>query len=154
MVVRFKTSRIKRIFRLSVYHLKSPSSILSALRSYPDRRSIINALKASRVEQQAPVLAKPQFFDTSIDINPELIKTHACERLIGYQFKEPLLLWEALQVMGTAYDMPQMPRYDDGNMRLAIVGDRVLDLLLALKWYPTWQARGTHALNIENSEQH
>ncbi len=152
MVVRLTTSRIKRVLLLSVHLLRYPSSILSAFRSYPSRRTNIKALKASRVKQQAPVPAKPRFFDTSIDINPELIKTHACERLIGYQFKEPLLLWEALQAMGTAYDMPQMPRYDDGNMRLAIVGDRVLDLLLALKWYPTWRARGTHGLGSQTTK--
>ncbi|KAL8932492.1 MAG: hypothetical protein Q9216_006814 [Gyalolechia sp. 2 TL-2023] len=35
-----------------------------------------------------------------------------------------------------------MPRYVEGNRRLAIVGDMILDLLLALKWYPTWSNRG------------
>lgn len=144
MVVRSTHSRIKRYIRRSIYYLKS-TSIVSAFRGKSKPRSIIRSLIGNRSE--APVLRPISFFDTSVGINPELIKTHACELLIGYQFKEPLLLWEALQALGTAYDMPQMPRYDDGNTRLAIVGDRVLDLLLALKWYPTWQPRGTHRLN-------
>lgn len=80
------------------------------------------------------------YFDTSIQINPNLIKTHACEQAIGYQFREPLLLWEALQVPGA---LVHMPRYVEGNKRLAILGDMILDLLLALKWYPTWTTRGT-----------
>ncbi|KAL9008018.1 MAG: hypothetical protein Q9173_006818 [Seirophora scorigena] len=37
-----------------------------------------------------------------------------------------------------------MPRYLEGNKRLAIVGDRVLELLVAIKWYPTWGKRGTY----------
>ncbi|KAL8742475.1 MAG: hypothetical protein Q9184_008251 [Pyrenodesmia sp. 2 TL-2023] len=135
MVLRSTNSRIKHFIRRSIYYLKSTSR-LSAFGSKSKPRFVVR-----RHRSQGPVLTKTSFFDPSIGINPELIKTHACELLIGYQFKEPLLLWEALQAMGSAYDMPQMPRYDDGNMRLAIVGDRVLDLLLALKWYPSWQPR-------------
>ncbi|KAL8651743.1 MAG: hypothetical protein Q9226_004571 [Calogaya cf. arnoldii] len=136
-MVKPATSRVTRFFR------RSTSSIYSAFRSKPYFRFIIRRLEANR--RPAHFLRDVSFFDSSIAIDPELIKTHACELLIGYQFKEPLLLWEALQPMGNASSLPQMPRYDDGNMRLAIVGDRVLHLLWALKWYPTWQSRGEYA---------
>lgn len=112
----------------------------------PRFRSFTESLFARR-SSSIPALStrkKIPFFDPSIRINPDLIKTHACELLIGYQFREPLLLWEALQAIGSASGLPQMPRYEEGNMRLAIVGDRVLDLLLALKWYPTWDRRRKH----------
>lgn len=76
---------------------------------------------------------------------PDLTKTHACEETINYTFNDPLLLWEALQADGAIRsavllgELGATPRYShSGNKRLAIVGDGVLDLLLALKWYPTW----------------
>lgn len=71
-----------------------------------------------------------------------LDKTHACEAAIGYKFQDPWLLWEALQADGSPVAHLGIPRYEAGNMRLAIVGDRILDLLLALHWYPTGQKRG------------
>lgn len=144
-IVKPATSRITRFFR------RSTSSIFSAFRSKPYFWFVIRRLKANRVPAHFQ-RKKLSFFDSSIAINPDLIKTHACELLIGYQFKEPLLLWEALQAMGNASTLPQMPRYDDGNMRLAIVGDRVLHLLWALKWYPTWQSRGTQSLDLCDNE--
>ncbi|CAO1596811.1 MAG: hypothetical protein LQ349_001584 [Xanthoria aureola] len=70
-----------------------------------------------------------------------LDKTHACEAAIGYKFQDPWLLWEALQADGSPVAHLGIPRYEAGNMRLAIVGDRILDLLLALHWYPTGQKR-------------
>ncbi|KAL8933081.1 MAG: hypothetical protein Q9211_005974 [Gyalolechia sp. 1 TL-2023] len=78
------------------------------------------------------------YFDPSPNSNTDTIKTRACEQVIGYQFHQPLLLWEALHVHNSS---PSTPRYVEGNKRLAIVGDKILDLLLALKWYPTWTDR-------------
>ncbi|KAL9596605.1 MAG: hypothetical protein Q9219_005688 [cf. Caloplaca sp. 3 TL-2023] len=72
---------------------------------------------------------------------PDLTRTHACEQVIGYEFKGPLLLWEALQADGSPIALGCNPRFRSGNKRLAVVGDRVLDLLLSLKWYPTWEER-------------
>lgn len=71
----------------------------------------------------------------------ELERTHACEDMLGYTFKDILLLWEALQADGALISRGSMPRYRAGNKRLAIVGDRVLELLLALRWYDTYQDR-------------
>lgn len=75
-------------------------------------------------------------------IPPDLDNTHACETAIGYKFSDPWLLWEALQAPRSWPCLQLIPRYEKGNMRLAIVGDRILDFLLALKWYPTYQKRG------------
>ncbi|KAL8704713.1 MAG: hypothetical protein Q9201_002137 [Fulgogasparrea decipioides] len=68
--------------------------------------------------------------------------THACEKKIGYKFKDPLLLFEALQSQGSWTAVTSGPRLAEGNKRLAVLGDKVLDLLLAMKWYPTWEKRG------------
>ncbi|KAL8921519.1 MAG: hypothetical protein Q9208_005673 [Pyrenodesmia sp. 3 TL-2023] len=76
---------------------------------------------------------------------PDLTKTYRCEETINYTFNDPLLLWEALQADGAISaalllgGLGATPRYSQsGNRRLAIIGDSVLDLLLELKWYPTW----------------
>ncbi|KAL6717660.1 hypothetical protein ACLMJK_005575 [Lecanora helva] len=53
----------------------------------------------------------------------------AVETLIQYKFKDPALLWEALQTKSAAGTEP------DGNKRLAVVGDSVLSLCLAEDWY-------------------
>lgn len=74
-------------------------------------------------------------------LSANLDNTHACEDAIGYKFHNPWLLWEALQAAGSPVCQLNIPRYEEGNMRLAIVGDRILDLLLALSWYPTYQKR-------------
>ncbi|KAL9003909.1 MAG: hypothetical protein Q9188_003247 [Gyalolechia gomerana] len=103
----------------------------------PNKLKYLLPAKSSK----SPTVSKQEdvpYFDSSIQINPDLIKTHACEQAIGYQFREPLLLWEALQVPSA---LVHMPRYAEGNKRLAIVGDMILDLLLALKWYPSWTNR-------------
>ncbi|KAI4206602.1 MAG: hypothetical protein LQ346_000992 [Caloplaca aetnensis] len=72
---------------------------------------------------------------------PELNQAYECEKSLDYIFKDILLLWEALQADGALISRGSMPRYRAGNKRLAIVGDRVLELLLSLKWYDTYQDR-------------
>ncbi|KAL8946420.1 MAG: hypothetical protein Q9222_007181 [Ikaeria aurantiellina] len=76
-----------------------------------------------------------------------------CEDVIGYTFTNTILLLEALQANGPllcsslrteCYIKGNTGRYCEGNMRLAVVGDRILDFLLALKWYPTWEPRGQY----------
>lgn len=73
----------------------------------------------------------------------DLRDTRACEEVIGYTFHIPLLLWEALQADGSFPCTYLQGRYAVGNKRLTIVGDRVLDLLLARKWYYTMLERCT-----------
>lgn len=140
MVVTPTLSRINHTIRRTVNYLKYAPWRFARFTIRSRFRAFIVSARRIKSSSDSKSLS---FFDTSIRINLDLIKTHACERLIGYQFKEPLLLWEALQPAGPLDGMPQMPRYEDGNKRLAIVGDRVLALLLALKWYPSWGMRST-----------
>ncbi|KAL8718023.1 MAG: hypothetical protein Q9181_008244 [Wetmoreana brouardii] len=77
----------------------------------------------------------------ALHYTPDLTLTHACEATIGYRFHKPTLLWEALQADGSVIYSSGSPRYEEGNKRLAIVGDKILDFLLSLKWYHTWEKR-------------
>ncbi|KAL8994158.1 MAG: hypothetical protein Q9188_007146, partial [Gyalolechia gomerana] len=74
---------------------------------------------------------------------PDLTATHACEAILGYTFHHPLHLYEALLASGSALTLGPHPRFRSGNKRLAIIGDRILDLLLSLAWYPTGEERLT-----------
>ncbi|KAI4184248.1 MAG: hypothetical protein L6R41_004880 [Letrouitia leprolyta] len=75
--------------------------------------------------------------------NPDLPTIHACEVVLGYTFHNPFYLQEALLAAGSHLTFGPHPRFRSGNKRLAIIGDRVLDLLLSLQWYPTWEERLT-----------
>ncbi|KAI4181252.1 MAG: hypothetical protein LQ346_006835 [Caloplaca aetnensis] len=75
----------------------------------------------------------------------DLTLTRQCEAFLKYTFRDPLLLWEALLADGALSNTVLLgswigatPRYQNGNKRLAIIGDGILDMFLRLKWYPTW----------------
>ncbi|KAK7752909.1 hypothetical protein SLS62_005068 [Diatrype stigma] len=53
-------------------------------------------------------------------------KLEAAQIAIGYRFKQPALLWEALQAAGSSVTLPE------GNKQLAVVGDKLLGFHLAL----------------------
>ena len=59
---------------------------------------------------------------------------HGVEAIIGYQFTETSMIWEALQAAGSPVQVIGNRRIDAGNKRLAILGDCVLDLALAEAW--------------------
>ena len=73
---------------------------------------------------------------------------------IGYNFKNVLYLWEALQAPGsvvrsgslegapTTYHSIGFQRFPDGNRRLAILGDTVLKTALVEDWYRGGDTRG------------
>lgn len=66
----------------------------------------------------------------------------AVETLIQYKFKETELLWEALNT-GPVASPGQLARPNgDGNKRLAVIGDSVLQLALAEDWYKGGTSRG------------
>lgn len=145
MLVRYITLRTKLLSR----HIINSSvvrpfhaSISRSRISFYDRLKGIFSTRPTKTPAAIAEKVVP-YFDSSIKIDPGLAKTHACEQVIGYQFHEPLLLWEALQAYNTH---AHLPRYVEGNKRLAIIGDYVLDLLLALKWYPTWANRGAFSI--------
>ena len=59
--------------------------------------------------------------------------------IIGYNFKDVSKLSEALRSAGCKGNT-----FPDGNKRLAIIGDRVLDLVLAESWYHYRRSRGVN----------
>ncbi|KAI4199912.1 MAG: hypothetical protein LQ350_004264 [Teloschistes chrysophthalmus] len=70
-------------------------------------------------------------------INKDLKKVHECEVVIGYTFKDPPLLWKALQVDDAFYDIrPKTCNHHDVvNKNLALVGIKIVHLLLVEDWY-------------------
>lgn len=64
----------------------------------------------------------------------------AAESLIQYKFKDSALLWEALNTGPVL--TPGLPVPPEGNKRLAVIGDTVLQLALAEDWYRGGTSRG------------
>ncbi|KAL9607914.1 MAG: hypothetical protein Q9167_007217 [Letrouitia subvulpina] len=62
------------------------------------------------------------------------------ENIIGYQFNDSLLLYEAFQAAGSWSSGHRM--FPEGNKRLAVVGDTVLQLALAETWFESLETRG------------
>ena len=61
------------------------------------------------------------------------------ESTIHYSFANKSMAWEALQLPGNGFETPSMP---NGNKRLAIVGDLVIDLILSEPWYKSGKDEG------------
>lgn len=62
--------------------------------------------------------------------------------IIGYRFREQLILWEAMQAAGSNVRSAGDRVFVDGNKRLAVIGDTVLQLVLAERWYSGGSVRG------------
>lgn len=71
--------------------------------------------------------------------------TRGVERIIGYSFTDPLILWEALQAAGSGVTSAGTRRFADGNKRLAVLGDTILELVLVEEWYDSADVRGMWA---------
>ena len=71
-------------------------------------------------------------------------RIHGVEAIIGYQFTEHSMIWEALQAAGSSVQVIGNRRIDGGNKRLAVLGDCVLDLALAEAWYEGIGPRGNN----------
>ncbi|KAL8910887.1 MAG: hypothetical protein Q9171_003842 [Xanthocarpia ochracea] len=65
------------------------------------------------------------------------------EHIIGYVFKDRFLLWEALQAAGSSVLQAGNRTIPNGNKRLALLGDTILQLVLVEQWYAGGQARDT-----------
>lgn len=50
------------------------------------------------------------------------------ESITCYNFKDPLIAWEAIQAAGSGVYIIGNRRIPDGNKRLAILGDTILKL--------------------------
>ncbi|KAL9033905.1 MAG: hypothetical protein Q9214_007289 [Letrouitia sp. 1 TL-2023] len=64
------------------------------------------------------------------------------ENIINYHFRDPSLLDEAFQAAGSLMTSSGHRKFPDGNKRLAVVGDTVLQLALAETWYEGSEIRG------------
>ena len=64
------------------------------------------------------------------------------EAIIQYKFTNSTLLWEALQCSGNRELLIAGRQLIEGNKRLAILGDAVLELILAERWYHTNKPAG------------
>lgn len=84
----------------------------------------------------------------------DLTRVHACEKVLHYRVRHPLLLWEALQPKGSytcglIVKRVKQSRYESGNLRLAIIGDEIMDALLAERWYRSGASRRKSGLDCE-----
>lgn len=72
------------------------------------------------------------------------------ENIIGYKFTNLSMIWEALQAAGSLVPVVGNRRLVDGNKRLAVLGDTVLQLALAETWLDANEPRGDEH-NLTNS---
>ncbi|KAK4902789.1 hypothetical protein LTR27_000728 [Elasticomyces elasticus] len=70
---------------------------------------------------------------------------HAVDTIADYRFRNPFLLAEALHALGDDPDPVNIGNrvVEDGNKRLAWVGDSVIDLVFRTQWYPGDESRGS-----------
>ncbi|KAL9580523.1 MAG: hypothetical protein Q9212_004445 [Teloschistes hypoglaucus] len=61
--------------------------------------------------------------------------------IIGYSFEDPSIAFEAVSAAGAAITSVGARRFPNGNKRLAVLGDTVLQLALAEGWYDGDEAR-------------
>ena len=59
---------------------------------------------------------------------------HGVENIIGYTFDDPYLVWEAVSAAGSITSAGGR-HFVNGNKRMAVVGDTLLQLALAESWY-------------------
>lgn len=71
-------------------------------------------------------------------VDPNL-RVASLESIIHYSFANKSMAWEALQLPGNGFVTLSMP---NGNKRLAIVGDLVIDLILSEPWYESGKNEG------------
>ena len=79
-------------------------------------------------------------------------KIHTAEQIIGYQFKDHFILWEALQAAGSGVNGAGGRLIPDGNKRLAVFGGVVLQMVVAGMWYSSGAARGKYSLTRHSWE--
>lgn len=75
-------------------------------------------------------------------MNPKAKKMMGAEAAIMYTFLDDDILWEALQAPGSGVVLSGFRRIPNGNKRLAIVGDAVLNLVISSQNYQRGLTRG------------
>ena len=58
------------------------------------------------------------------------------------------IAWETLNLAGSGITYAGMRSFPDGNKRLAVLGDRVLELVISQEWYESGDIRGENLLLI------
>ena len=66
------------------------------------------------------------------DMHP---KVQECQKILGYDFSNQHLCWEALQMAGNGILSAGQRQIPNGNKRLAILGEYVIDLVMSQEWY-------------------
>lgn len=69
-------------------------------------------------------------------------KVQQCQTIIGYDFTDPNLCWEALQTAGNGIHAAGSRPTPNGSKRLAILGGSVLSLILSMDWYDSGAVEG------------
>ena len=69
-------------------------------------------------------------------------KLNDAQRIIGYNFMDSSILWEALQAPGSRPFAADGRDFSNGNKRLALLGDAVLKTNLLGTWYESDQSIG------------
>ena len=72
------------------------------------------------------------------------------ENITRYSFKGKDIAWEALQTPNNGVETGLL----DGNKRLAIVGDGVIDLMLSMVWYRGAESKGEQILGHNSLSLH
>lgn len=67
----------------------------------------------------------------------------AVEAIIGHNFHDPSLLWEALQGAGSGVYQAGTREVPDGNKRLALIGDATQKLILVTDGYSLGKSKGS-----------
>lgn len=94
--------------------------------------TLVNRLQPYPQRPLATVMAAYQISDMITGV----------QDIIGYNFADPLILWEALQAAGSGNTFAGNRRFPEGNKRLAVLGDTILQLVLVRDWYDTARVRG------------
>ena len=77
----------------------------------------------------------------------DLVKVRGAENLINYTMTDPLILWEALTLPGSwPPGLSSRKIFTEGNKRLALLGDTILQSVLLQEWYHTQKSRGLHPI--------
>lgn len=74
------------------------------------------------------------------------------ERRLGHIFDNPNLLWEALQAAGNGVTQIGERKIEDGNKKLAMLGDTILKMALLRDWFVSGDSRSTYVFkNLHHS---
>jgi hypothetical protein len=96
---------------------------------------LLNALPSKPLSNSTDIL-----FEVHLKVAPRAIRDPISKAYIiatfGYRFTNLDLLDEAFDASSVYPDRP------DSNKRMAVIGDKVIDLILQSDWFPTGQPKG------------